>query len=82
MLSIIISLVIGLIAGYIASILMKLRNRDIGTTLVIGIIGSVVGGFLAGLIGLHAASGSIGSILLSVAGACVTIWAYRRFFSR
>ena len=76
-LSLIIYLIVGLIAGYAASRLMHLGNQDITTTLVIGIVGSFVGGFLGRLIGLHASFGSIGSILLAVIGACVTIWAFR-----
>ena len=37
-----------------------------------------VGGFLGSLIGLRA-SGFIGTILLSVLGACVFTWAYSKF---
>ena len=77
-LSLISQLVIGLIAGYFASKLMNLTNQSIGALLVLGIIGSFVGGFLGSLIGLRA-SGFIGTILLSVLGACVFTWAYSKF---
>lgn len=77
-LNLIIQLFIGLIAGYFASKLMNLTNQSIGALLVLGIIGSFVGGFLGSLIGLRA-SGFIGTILLSVLGACVFTWVYSKF---
>ncbi|MBR2677126.1 MAG: GlsB/YeaQ/YmgE family stress response membrane protein [Solobacterium sp.] len=77
-LGLIIRLIIGLIAGYFASKLMNLTNQSVGALLVLGIIGSFVGGLIGSLIGLQA-NGFIGSILLSVLGACVFTWAYSKF---
>ncbi|MBO7703909.1 MAG: GlsB/YeaQ/YmgE family stress response membrane protein [Solobacterium sp.] len=74
-------LVIGLIAGYLASRLMGVSSSDVGKNLITGIVGSFVGGFIGNLIGLQA-SGLIGSILLAVVGACVSIWIFRRFIAR
>ena len=71
-------IVVGLIAGAIAKAVMP-GNRDepggwLGT-MALGIVGAVVGGFLSTtLLGGGGASGiNLGSILVSVVGACVFI---------
>lgn len=69
--SIIVLLIVGLIAGFIARAIVPGRqSMGIGATILLGIIGSFVGGFLGALIfrhniqdGLLQASGIIGSII-------------------
>ena len=74
------TLLIGGIAGWIAE---KLTGGDYGllTNIVIGIIGSFVGAFLANAIGLKIAmifSGwFFGNLLVAVVGAVVLITVYR-----
>ena len=80
-LSLIYFLIIGLASGYIAARLLGIDSSDILKTLILGTVGSFVGGLLGNLIGLHA-DGLIGSIIMSVIGACVAIWIYRRFIFR
>ena len=72
------TLIIGLVVGAIAKLLMP--GKDPGgcvITIVLGILGSVVGGFLLGLLlpGRSATdpAGWIGSIL----GAVLLLWLYR-----
>ena len=71
-------IVVGLIAGVIAKALMPGANNEpsgwIGT-IVLGIVGAVLGGFLSSLLlGGGGANGiNIGSILVSVVGACILI---------
>lgn len=75
---IIISLLMGALVGWIAG---KIMNSD-GTLLrniVVGIIGSFVGSFVFGLVGL-AAYGFIGNLVVSVVGACLFIWIGRKLF--
>ena len=74
---IIVSVIIGALSGWIAGKIMKVKGSFVFNA-ILGIIGSVVGGLLAGLIGIGAAKVSIGGILISVAGACLVIWAYRK----
>jgi uncharacterized membrane protein YeaQ/YmgE (transglycosylase-associated protein family) len=68
-------LAIGGIAGWLARLLLKgggyglLVNIVIG---VIGVIGSVVGGFAFGLLGLSA-SGLLGSIITATVGAVLLL---------
>jgi uncharacterized membrane protein YeaQ/YmgE (transglycosylase-associated protein family) len=69
----IITLVIGGIVGWLASLVMK-TNAQMGliANVVVGIIGSALGSWLFGVLGL-AAMGSIGSWIMSVIGAAALI---------
>lgn len=69
----IISLVVGGIIGWLASIIMK-TNAQMGAiaNVIVGLIGSSLGFWIAGLIGIGAA-GSIGSYIIAVFGAVVLI---------
>ena len=68
----------GLIVGLIAKLFMP--GRDPGgfiVTIGLGIIGSVVGGFLARLVGWYGPREQAG-YLMSIFGAIVVLWLYRR----
>ncbi len=75
--NILISVCVGALVGWLAGILMNSKNGFLMNALL-GIAGSVVGRFLAALIGIHANKVSIGGILISVAGACLVIWVVRK----
>lgn len=74
-------IVLGLIVGVLAKWIMP--GPDPGgiiVTILIGIAGAFVGGFLGSLVGLGGVSGlNPGSILLAVVGALLLLWVYRRF---
>lgn len=65
-------LLIGLVAGYVASLIVKGSGSGLIVNLVIGILGSFIGGWLFGLMGV-VAIGTWGSILTSIAGAVVLL---------
>lgn len=65
-------LLIGLIAGWLADKIMPGPGHGILVTIVIGIIGSFIGGFLFRAIGITA-YGTIGTIVMAVVGAIVFI---------
>ena len=69
----IITLVVGGIVGWLASMVMK-TNAQMGViaNVLVGIVGSSLGFWLAGALGL-AAAGSIASWLIAVAGAAILI---------
>ena len=69
----IVAIVIGGIIGWLASLIMK-TNAQMGllANVVVGIVGSVLGQWLAGALGI-AAMGSIASFLISLVGAVVLI---------
>jgi len=75
--SLIIFLIVGAIAGFIASRIMGGRD-DLVFSLLVGVVGAVVGGFLAGLVGI-AAYGLIGQIVVATLGAILCIYLWRRF---
>jgi len=74
----------GLIVGAIAKFLMP--GRDPGgffITIGIGVLGSLIGGFIASAFGLaHTAEWSWPSIIISVGGAILLLAAYRAVKSR
>lgn len=65
-------LVVGLIAGWLAGMVMKGGGYGVIGDIVVGLIGSVIGGFLVGYF-VHGDSGFWGSILVSFIGAVVLI---------
>jgi len=75
-------IVIGLIAGALAKFIMP--GRDPGgiiVTILLGIVGAVVGGFVASALGLGA-GGNIWNLVLATFGAILLLWLYRMFTSR
>ena len=76
--NLIISIVIGGIIGWLASIVMK-TNAQMGiiANVLVGIVGGVLGHWLAGTIGI--AAGGIGGFLVSLAGAIILIALLRAF---
>lgn len=72
MLNIIYFLLIGLIAGWLAGKFMKGRSFGIGKSMVVGIIGALLGGFLLGLIGFNS-YGLIADLITAFLGAVVLL---------
>ncbi|WP_413110222.1 GlsB/YeaQ/YmgE family stress response membrane protein [Thaumasiovibrio sp. DFM-14] len=74
-------IILGLIAGALAKWLMP--GNDGGgwvMTMLLGIGGSFVGGFLGSLVGLGTAGGlSFGSIISATIGAFILLFVYNRF---
>ncbi len=67
-------IVLGLIAGWLAGQFMKGGGYGLVGDIVLGIIGAVVGGFLAStLLGLDVNGFNIISILIAFVGACIVI---------
>ena len=79
-------LIIGVLAGFVARLLVPGRDdMSVGATIVLGIIGSFIGGFLGWALfgkdfseGALQASGVIGSIV----GAVVALLVYRAVTNR
>ena len=70
----IISIVVGGIIGWLASLVMKTSAQmGILANVVVGIIGSSLGYWLAGVLGL-AAYGAVARWIVAVAGAAILIW--------
>lgn len=74
----IITLLIGGIVGWLASIIMK-TNAQMGilANVGVGVVGSLLGFWLAGVLGI-AAMGGILRFLIAVAGAVLLIFVLRK----
>ena len=77
--SIIAWLLVGLVAGWIANMLMSSGAGGLLADLLIGIVGAIVGGFLASLLfnGDYVTGFNFQTILVSIVGAIVVIAGYR-----
>lgn len=68
--SILIWIALGAVAGFLASLIMK-SSLSLLWCIIIGIVGSVLGGFIAGLFGITASG--IWSFVIAVGGACLLL---------
>ena len=76
-------LVLGLVAGFFASLLMNKRGEGFFMDIILGIVGAVVGGFIAQLVGFSGISGlNLYSILIAVGGAVVVLAVYHAMVRR
>ena len=69
-------IIVGLVAGLLARAI-KPGNDPMGwiMTIVLGIVGAMLGGFIAGLIGINADGGFTG-LIFSVTGAIIFLFIY------
>jgi uncharacterized membrane protein YeaQ/YmgE (transglycosylase-associated protein family) len=65
-------IVLGIIAGWIAGLLTKGRGFGLLGDLIVGIIGSLLGGWLFGVLGLSA-YGLLGQLIVAIVGAVVLL---------
>lgn len=72
-------IILGLIVGALAKWMMP--GKDPGgiiITIVIGIVGALIGGFLSSLVGLGTVTGlNLSSIIIALVGALILLWLYR-----
>ena len=72
-------IVLGLIVGALAKLIMP--GKDPGgfiVTILIGIVGAFLGGFLGNLITGYGLNGfSLWSIILAIVGSIILLWIYR-----
>ncbi|MGD1091001.1 MAG: GlsB/YeaQ/YmgE family stress response membrane protein [Bryobacteraceae bacterium] len=67
-------IVLGLIAGFVGSKLVNRSGEGIILDIVLGIVGAVVGGWLAQFLGLAGVSGlNLYSVLIAIGGAVVVL---------
>jgi uncharacterized membrane protein YeaQ/YmgE (transglycosylase-associated protein family) len=80
----IIWIILGLVAGIIAKMIMP--GRDPGgfiVTILLGIVGALVGGFISVRLGFGDVTGfNLGSIIIAVLGAMLLLFIYRMIRKR
>lgn len=72
-------LIIGFLAGWISEKVMH-RHHGLLKNIVVGIIGSFLGGTLANLLGIVAV-GFIGSLIVAAVGAIIFLWVFDKIRS-
>ncbi|HQP27472.1 MAG TPA: GlsB/YeaQ/YmgE family stress response membrane protein [Candidatus Syntrophosphaera sp.] len=73
LLNLVLWVLLGAVAGWIASKIMGGENT-LGINILLGIIGAVVGGFVANALGIRYDAGfSIESLLVAIVGAIIVI---------
>ena len=77
-------IIVGLVAGALAKWFMP--GDDPGgiiVTILLGMVGAVVGGFIATALGLGAVTGfNLWSLILAIVGTMVVLLVYRMVFAR
>jgi uncharacterized membrane protein YeaQ/YmgE (transglycosylase-associated protein family) len=66
------TIVIGILAGFLAGKIVKGHGMGVLVDLIVGIVGSVLGGWIFTLLGL-AAYGLIAQLIMAVVGAVVLL---------
>ena len=70
-------IVLGLVAGFIASKIVNKAGEGMILDIILGIVGSVVGGWLFNMFGSSGVSGlNLYSLLVAVVGAIVVLLVY------
>lgn len=66
-------IIIGIVAGFLAEKIMK-RDHGLLTNLIVGVVGALIGGFLArNVLGIDF-GGWIGSLIVSTIGAVILLF--------
>jgi uncharacterized membrane protein YeaQ/YmgE (transglycosylase-associated protein family) len=74
------AIIIGIFAGWLAEKIMG-RNHGLLTNLVVGLVGALIGAFLASMFNIHF-MGWVGSIIVSTIGAVVLLFILGLFKKR
>jgi uncharacterized membrane protein YeaQ/YmgE (transglycosylase-associated protein family) len=70
---ILIWLVIGAVAGWLAGQFIRGGGFGLIGNIVVGIVGSVIAGYLLPLIGIHIGAGFVRAVINAFIGACVLL---------
>jgi uncharacterized membrane protein YeaQ/YmgE (transglycosylase-associated protein family) len=70
-------IVIGILAGFLAGKIMRGRGYGLLVDLLLGIVGSMLGGLIFSVLGLYS-SGLVGELVVATVGAVLLIYIARR----
>ncbi|NLY23570.1 MAG: GlsB/YeaQ/YmgE family stress response membrane protein [Bacteroidales bacterium] len=79
---ILVILLIGALAGWLGSMIFKGSGLGLLGNIVVGIVGSFVGYWLLGKIGVDLGTGWVGSILTGAFGALIILFVINLLFRR
>jgi uncharacterized membrane protein YeaQ/YmgE (transglycosylase-associated protein family) len=66
-------IIVGLIAGFLASAVIRGRGYGCIGNIIVGLIGSVVGGYLADLLNISGVYHFWGSVAIAFLGSCILV---------
>lgn len=66
-------IIIGIIAGWLAEKIMK-RDHGLLTNLLVGVVGALIGGFLANSLGFDAGGNWIVGVIVATLGAVILLF--------
>ncbi|MGA7110471.1 MAG: GlsB/YeaQ/YmgE family stress response membrane protein [Terracidiphilus sp.] len=75
-------ILVGLIAGWLTGKIMKGGGFGFFVDILLGIVGALVGGFIAGRLGFSPAGGLIYTILIATGGAILVVFIFRLLTGR
>lgn len=79
---IVVTLIIGAAAGWLGSLIYKGGGLGLIWNIVVGILGSVLGYWLLGKLGINLGSGWIGAILTGAIGAIIILFLINLIFKK
>ena len=71
--NLIIWILVGALAGWLARRVVRGHDFDFVRSIVVGLIGALVGGWLFGQLGIHLGGGIIGEMIVAFVGAVVLL---------
>jgi uncharacterized membrane protein YeaQ/YmgE (transglycosylase-associated protein family) len=82
--NLIVWIVVGLIAGFLASRLVTGKGKGCLADIIIGVLGALIGGWLAGLLHVSISVGIpiVGKIIVAFAGAVILLLVWGAVFGR
>ena len=82
--TIVVTIVVGLIAGFLASRVVLGKGRGWFWDIIIGILGAIIGGWLAGVlhISVNVGPSILNQIIIAFAGAVLLLLIWRLLFRR
>ncbi|TMF27293.1 MAG: GlsB/YeaQ/YmgE family stress response membrane protein [Chloroflexi bacterium] len=82
--NIVVTIVVGLIAGFLASRVVLGKGRGWFWDIIIGILGAIIGGWLAGVlhISVNVGPSILNQIIIAFAGAVLLLLIWRLLFRR
>jgi uncharacterized membrane protein YeaQ/YmgE (transglycosylase-associated protein family) len=75
-------ILVGLVAGWAPGKIMKGSGYGFIADIVLGIVGAVIGGYIAGALGISPVGGLLYTILIAMVGAVIIVFLFRLIMGR
>jgi len=75
-------ILVGLVAGFLASRVVRGKGAGLLFDIILGILGAIFGGWLAGLVNFSIGYGIFGQIVIAFIGAVLLLIIWRALFGK